>query len=42
MTASRITPAYAGKTIPYADYYAQDKDHPRLRGENYITVLLAT
>ncbi len=33
----RITPAYAGKTIPSVSRYLQGEDHPRVCGENART-----
>ena len=32
---SRITPACAGKTIPLPAWQVQNKDHPRVCGENF-------
>ena len=36
MSAVRITPAHAGKSCIYGDPDADERDHPRPRGEKYI------
>ena len=35
----RITPAYAGKSLPEADFRPTLRDHPRVCGEKYLQVL---
>ncbi len=35
----RITPAYAGKTISAESCDGLGRDHPRIRGENFATLL---
>ena len=37
-----ITPAYAGKSIPWAEQKEAPQDHPRLCGEKVRTVKLVT
>ena len=36
----RITPAYAGSTMPVCYQWRRDWDHPRLRGEYLVQLLL--
>ena len=36
----RITPACAGKTVSYIAFKTQTKDHPRVCGENMLSVKL--
>ena len=38
----RITPAYAGKSLPQPKFVGVIKDHPRLCGEKIFTVLQYT
>ena len=37
-TGTRITPAYAGKSLPVQILRAAHRDHPRLCGEKLVTV----
>ena len=38
----RITPAYAGKSRPYIFITSASRDHPRLCGEKFVSVLSKT
>ena len=36
-----ITPACAGSSVKYQVSFSWDKDHPRIRGEQYIAAVIA-